>query len=36
MGVRIGIGHISPIHHGYEAAGEVSPNLKDKAQGEGG
>ena len=26
----------SPIHHGYEAAGEVSPNLKAKAQGEGG
>lgn len=25
-----------PIHHGYEAAGEVSPNLKAKAQGEGG
>ena len=25
-----------PTHHGYEAAGEVSPNLKAKAQGEGG
>lgn len=24
------------IQHGYEAAGEVSPNLKAKAQGEGG
>lgn len=24
------------IHHGYEAAGEVSPILKAKAQGEGG
>jgi len=26
----------SPIHHGHEAAGEVSPNLKAKAQGAGG
>jgi|GEM_PF-4397010 len=25
-----------PIQHGYEASGEVSPNLKAKAQGEGG
>lgn len=24
------------VQHGYEAAGEVSPNLKAKAQGEGG
>lgn len=26
----------SPIQHGYEAEGEVSPHLKAKAQGEGG
>lgn len=28
--------HASPIQHGYEAEGVVSPNIKAKAQGEGG
>lgn len=28
--------HATPIPHGYEAAGEVSPNLNPKAQGEVG
>lgn len=34
--VRAGTTWGSPIPNGYEAAGEVSPNLKAKAQGEGG
>jgi len=34
--VLLEIANRSPIPNGYEAAGEVSPNLKAKAQGEGG
>lgn len=35
MGLRTVIHTAKLIPHGYEAAGEVSPNLKAKAQGEG-